>query len=250
MKQILLVGKTNEDGQQLASFLSQYFGVQTFDSDLTTAGGMISAMKPDLLMISVDGLLLAPMMTLTELRNANPDTPTVTFGKVDDFVRFEKLYVGDPIENVNLPLNEESAFYIVCTKLKVSQKKVKEAAKGKKKVLVIDDDATTLRSTKSMLENQYAVSLANSGPKGLEMIEKDRPDLIILDYDMPGMNGREVLQKIRENKELDTLPVLFVTGVTDKSNITSLISLHPAGYLLKPVSMDVLTGEIEKNIKK
>lgn len=249
MKQILMVGKIGELEQPLVDYFSRYFGVQTLDMDLTAAGGMIGAMKPNLLLLSADALLLAPMMTLTDIRKANPEIPTVSFGKVDDFVRFEKLYVGDPIENINLPLDEDSALFIACSKMKVSMKKVKVEASGKKKILVVDDDATTLRSFKSMLENKYEVQLANSGEKALESVAKTVPDLILLDFDMPGMSGKEMIQKLRENKAYAAIPVIFVTSVTDKRQITTLIPFRPSGYLLKPVSMDVLSAEIEKSIK-
>ena len=249
MKQLLAIGKVSEEAKAAFSYLEQYFGMQVFEQSLDAASGVAQAMKPDLIMVSVDELLVSPTMAMNEFQKANPEKPIITFGKVEDFVRFEKLYVGDPLENLNLPLDEDAALFLLCSKLKISRKKLKEQSENKKTVLVIDDDATTLRSMKSILENTYSVELANSGEKAFQMMEEKIPDLILLDYEMPGMNGKEVLEKIRNTEPYKNLPVIFVTGVTEKSYITALISLRPSGYLLKPITMDVLLNEIAKVLK-
>ena len=249
MKQLLAIGKTSEDAKAAFSYLEKYFGVQIFEQSIDTAKGIVGAMKPDMILVSVEELLLSPTMALNELQKECEGIPVVTYGKVEDFVRFEKLYVGEPLENLKIPFDEDAALFLVCSKLKISMKKLKQESANKKTILVIDDDATTLRSMKSILDNKYNVELANSGEKAFQMMEKKVPDLVLLDYDMPVMNGKEVLEKIRATKEYANLPAIFVTAVTDKSNITSLVSLRPSGYLLKPITMDVLLAEIEKVLK-
>ena len=248
MKQLLAIGKMDDDAKACFKYLEQFFGMQMMESSIDSCAGVIEVMKPDLLLVSVDELLVSPTMALNNLVEKNPDLPLITFGKVQDFVRFEKLYVGGPLENLNLPFEEEAAMYLVCSKLKVSQKKVKQEAAKKKTILVVDDDATTLRSLKSILEDKYNVNLANSGEKTFEMLSNKIPDLILLDYEMPDMNGREVLQKIRDTQEYKNIPVIFVTGISDKNLITPLIALHPAGYILKPITMDVIKSQVEKII--
>ena len=249
MKQLLAIGKASEEAKAAFSQLEQYFGIQIFEQSLDAADGVVEAMKPDLLLISVEELLVSPTMAMNEFIQKHPDKLFVTFGKVEDFVRFEKLYVGDLLENLNIPYDEDAALFLLCSKLKISRKVLKEQSANKKTILVIDDDATTLRSMKSILENKYAVELANSGAKAFQMMEKKIPDMVILDYEMPEMNGKEVLEKIRATEQYAKLPVLFVTGVTAKENITSLIRLRPSGYLLKPITMNVLLDEIAKILK-
>lgn len=249
MKQLLAIGKTNDEAKALYSYFERFFGVQVFEQSIDSVTGVIQAMKPDLLLVSVEELLVSPTMALNDLQKALPDQLILTVGKTEDFVRFEKLYVGEPIENINLPFDDDAALFAVCSKLKISMKKLKQESANKKTILVVDDDATTLRSLKSILDDKYNVELAISGEKAFQLMEQKVPDLLILDYDMPVMNGKQVLEKVRATKNLAHLPAIFVTGVTDKSNITSLISLRPSGYLLKPITMDVLLAEIEKVLK-
>ena len=248
MKQLLAIGKMDEDSKACFQYLEQYFGVQMMEASIDSCIGVIEAMKPDLLLISVEELLVSPTMTLNTLQDNHPELSIVTFGKVQDFVRFEKLYVGGSLDNLNSPFEEEAAMYLICTKLKVSQKKVKQEAATKKTILVVDDDATTLRSLKSMLEDKYNINLANSGEKTFEMLANRIPDLILLDYEMPEMNGREVLEKIRGDEKYRSIPVIFVTSISDKEQITPLIALRPSGYILKPITMDVIKAEIAKII--
>ena len=228
MKQLLAIGKMDEDARACFKYLEQFFGVQ--------------------LLVSLEELLVSPTMALNTIQDKNPDLNVVTFGKVQDFVRFEKLYVGGPLDNLNIPFEEESAMYLICTKLKVSQKKIKQEAAKKKTILVVDDDATTLRSLKTMLEEKYNVNLANSGEKTFEMLSNKIPDLILLDYEMPDMNGKEVLEKIRADEKYRGIPVIFVTGISDKEQITPLIALRPSGYILKPITMDIIKSEVSKVI--
>ncbi|MBP5265846.1 MAG: response regulator [Lachnospiraceae bacterium] len=108
------------------------------------------------------------------------------------------------------------------------------------KVMIIDDDAGTLRSIKSLLDGAYAVSVANSGKKALDMLPVEKPDVILLDYEMPMMNGPETLQKIRMKPGFKDTPVIFLTGVNDRSQIAAALALRPAGYLLKPVNQSKL----------
>lgn len=108
------------------------------------------------------------------------------------------------------------------------------------KVMIIDDDAGTLRSIKSLLDGAYAVSVANSGKKALDMLPVEKPDVILLDYEMPMMNGPETLQKIRMKPGFKDTPVIFLTGVNDRSQISAALALRPAGYLLKPVNQSKL----------
>lgn len=248
MKQLLAIGKMDEDARACFKYLEQFFGVQMMESPIDSCTGVIEAMKPDLLLVSLEELLVSPTMALNTIQDKNPELNVVTFGKVQDFVRFEKLYVGGPLDNLNIPFEEEAAMYLICTKLKVSQKKIKQEAAKKKTILIVDDDATTLRSLKTMLEEKYNVNLANSGEKTFEMLSNKIPDLILLDYEMPDMDGKEVLEKIRADEKYRGIPVIFVTGISDKEQITPLIALRPSGYILKPITMDIIKSEVAKVI--
>lgn len=104
----------------------------------------------------------------------------------------------------------------------------------KKKLLIVDDDGTTLRVLKGMLEHQYDVTIVNSGVNAIKAIGKKRPDVILLDYEMPVCDGRQTLEMLRADEESRNIPVVFLTGVNDREHIEAVLSLRPAGYLLKP----------------
>ena len=249
MKQLLAVGKASDQAKEVFSYLEKFFGIQVLEQSLDGVAGIVTAMRPDMVLVSVEELLASPTEAMGNFISANPGLSVATFGTPDDFTRFSKMYTGDPIQNINLPLDEEACLFLICSTLKISMKKLKAESANKKTVLVVDDDATTLRSIKSILENKYNVELANSAAKAFEIMEKKVPDLILLDYEMPVMNGKEMLEKVRATSQYAHLPVIFVTSMTDKTIISSLIPLRPSGYLLKPITMDVLNAEVEKVLK-
>ncbi len=100
-------------------------------------------------------------------------------------------------------------------------------------VLLVDDDDDFLALTSRWLKKDYAVTAVNSGKKALAALEKEVPELLLLDYEMPEMNGAEVLRQIRANPKLKDLAVVFLTGTDDKENVRKAESLHPEGFLLK-----------------
>ena len=78
------------------------------------------------------------------------------------------------------------------------------------------------------------------------MIAKKHPDLILLDYEMPEMNGKMTLEKIREDASMADIPVIFLTAVADKEHITAVLRLNPAGYFLKPLEKEKLLEAVDK----
>lgn len=114
----------------------------------------------------------------------------------------------------------------------------------KAKVMVVDDDAGTLRNIKSLLSDMYDVVVANSGRKALEIIGMENPDIILLDYEMPLMKGPETMRHIREKRGFENIPIVFLTGVNDRAQITAALAMKPTGYLLKPVNKEKLLNTV------
>ncbi|MGN0343242.1 MAG: response regulator [Roseburia sp.] len=117
---------------------------------------------------------------------------------------------------------------------------------GKKSILVVDDSALALRSMKTMLSEKYRVTIATSAKRGMEAIRNKRPDLILLDYDMPECDGREMLKMIRQDKEIADIPVIFLTAVADKEHIMAVLQLNPNGYFRKPLERNMVMKAIAK----
>ena len=141
----------------------------------------------------------------------------------------------------------------VCRRLGLEEGKVEQAALqenrdngGKKRILVVDDNGTALRTIKAMLEDTYEVAMAISGAQAMTSIGKKRPDLILLDYEMPVCDGKMTLEMIRADADLTSIPVVFLTAINDRENIEAVLKLKPAGYFLKPPVKERLLQEIQK----
>ena len=109
-----------------------------------------------------------------------------------------------------------------------------------KTILLIDDDGKMLKLLKSYLDNLYTVYPVRGGSAALNFLQEKKPDLIILDYMMPGVDGPHTLEMIREIKDCEDIPVMFLTGVTEKVRMMESLSKNPAGYLVKPVAREEL----------
>lgn len=111
---------------------------------------------------------------------------------------------------------------------------------GRKSVLIIDDDIDLLRILRIYLQDDYKVSVINSGQMAVQMVHTLRPDVILLDYMMPGMNGADLLRSFREEEGAKDIPVFFLTGKTDEETIRECMSCKPSGYIVKPIAKAAL----------
>lgn len=121
---------------------------------------------------------------------------------------------------------------------------------AKKKVLVVDDSGAVLRNVKSWLEDKYDVVLANSGAQALRYLAIDRPDLVLLDYEMPVADGRQVLEMMRSEIAFQDIPVIFLTSKADKQSVISVMSLRPEGYLLKTMQPSEIVKAVDDFFEK
>lgn len=103
----------------------------------------------------------------------------------------------------------------------------------KPRILVVDDEPIFLRNVKSWLGEDFDVSLVNSGEAAIEFLDMRPVDLVLLDYKMPGMDGSDVLRRIRDDIDFQDLPVIFLTASNDKESVMGIMHLNPAGYILK-----------------
>ena len=118
------------------------------------------------------------------------------------------------------------------------------------KILVVDDSATLRMGIKKLLSIDYVVALAQSGAAALRCIILDKPDLVLLDYEMPVCNGKQVLEMIRSEETLADVPVIFLTGRTDLETVKKLIALKPEGYLAKYLKPEEIKQKIDAYFQK
>lgn len=164
------------------------------------------------------------------------------------------LYLVKPITNSMILANIQEYFEerdeerkrIAWEKKAAALKSKMEEKAARKHILIVDDDANMLRTLKAQLEDRYNVATAINGSLALRFLLKKKTDLILLDYEMPGQDGAQILGALRGNEETREIPVVFLTGVSDTDKIKKVLAMKPQGYLLKPVEHEKLMAMIGK----
>lgn len=252
MKKILLVGKLNDVMKETNKYLSQFFHVQLCSENANVLEGMIKIVNPDLVLISLIGAYGIDTSIFFMLSDQYSKIPVLTIGTKEESNHFFKYYEEEQFENLIRPVDNTVIMDAICEKLALNKndlgKNMEEKKEGeeKKRILVVDDNGTALRTMKAMLEEHYEVAVAISGAQAMTSIGKKRPDLILLDYEMPICDGKMTLEMIRAEDDLKNIPVIFLTAVNDRANIEAVLKLKPAGYILKPPIKDKLIAEMEK----
>ncbi len=108
----------------------------------------------------------------------------------------------------------------------------------KKSVLAVDDSRTVLNMVELYLKNDYEIILATSGNQAFQILQKRMVDIILLDINMPVMNGLVVLKKLREIEEYQEIPVLFLTGDAHRATVVESFQTGSQGYILKPLKKE------------
>ncbi len=121
----------------------------------------------------------------------------------------------------------------------------KNTASRKKKILVVDDSDFMRKTMLNLLESDYEVLTADSGLSAIRSITLTRPDLVLLDYEMPVCNGKQVLEMIRSEKDYADISVIFLTCRVDRESVERAILLRPDGYLSKSLSTESIKREID-----
>ncbi len=116
----------------------------------------------------------------------------------------------------------------------------------KKRVLIVDDDIMTLKILKKYLDEIYDVVTENAGYRFIEKMGTYDADLILLDIEMPVVNGLEAFEKLRSDPELKDTPVVFLSGVSNPNLVRELMGKGAAGYLVKTIPKRELLSRLEK----
>lgn len=245
VEKIVFIGAENEKNVQFVEALQKQYDVLELASITDETGEIVGIRdtliqsEPKLIVVSLYGLCQDYEKTFDYTKVYYNATPIIILGKKSSHAKYEKYY-GSPLFN---PLNDPEASDVVdeCNnKLGIS-----ELEGERKHILIVDDNALTLRNIKKMLEDKYSVSVAVSGAQAFIAIGKNKPDLILLDYDMPVMDGKMVLESLRADVELAKIPIIFLTSMAQGELVAELIQMKPAGYILKPPDKVLLRREIK-----
>jgi response regulator RpfG family c-di-GMP phosphodiesterase len=126
--------------------------------------------------------------------------------------------------------------------------RVEMSNKEKQVILVVDDQPFDCDLIVRLIGDRYAVKAFTSGEAALKYLENNMVDLALLDYEMPGMTGYEVLFGIHMNKNTSNIPCIFITGVYCQRLEVEIRERGATDYILKPINRDKLLACIEKYI--
>ena len=119
----------------------------------------------------------------------------------------------------------------------------------KRTVLVVDDTPDNLSLLSGVLKDEYKVKVANSGERALQILQAGPlPDVVLLDVMMPGMNGHEVLRRIREDDRMRAVPVIFVTAMSEAADEERGFALGAVDYIVKPISPPTVLARVRTHI--
>lgn len=262
MKKILLIGNFTDIYSDINEYLSKEYQIQMSPFDLKSVEGITKIAKPDLILICMVGAEKGNEMVFELLNEKRSHIPVLVIVSKEGLRDIRDYCVGERYHILHTPCKNREIMdackdiispipYVDNENEQVlfgGAALVKSRSKRKKNILVVDDTAMMLRNIKEMLKSQFDVTLSKSGKAALEIIAKDMPDLVLLDYDMPEMDGSETFKKIKEMVG-NSIPVIFLTGVTGKDKIIEVLKDKPAGYILKPPDRDMLIKKIEDALK-
>ncbi|MGI1945656.1 HD domain-containing phosphohydrolase [Shewanella glacialipiscicola] len=112
-------------------------------------------------------------------------------------------------------------------------------------VLIVDDTPENIDILVGILSDDYKIKVAIDGPRALALVAKSRPDLILLDVMMPGMNGYEVCKLLKQDPLTSHIPVIFVTALSEVADETQGFALGAVDYITKPVSAAVVKARVK-----
>ncbi len=118
-------------------------------------------------------------------------------------------------------------------------------------ILIVDDNNENRRVLATVLSknSNYNLTLAHNGSSALESIEEDSPDLILLDIMMPGMDGYEVADKLKENEENNSIPIIFITANTEQESVTKAFTSGGIDYITKPFNHKELLARVNVQVQ-
>lgn len=210
-----------------------------------TSVNEINAIKEDItaVLMYTDEELVKKQQALVFLRDkiVEEDISVFVIGDVNELAEIRKLVPKQLLKKeFQRPIDVKAVVSDMDEYIKANGKHTK------KKILVVDDSGAMLRNVKGWLEDRYQVILANSGTMAIKYLSTNRPDLVLLDYEMPVLNGKQVLEMIRSESEFSNIPVMFLTSKNDKESIQQVLSLKPEGYILKTTSPEQIVQMINE----
>lgn len=280
MKRILFVADFNDTAHCIQEAMLSRYQVQLCSmKNAEDVSHMIRMFRPDMVVVFISCYQNISSKLFYILTIVHAAIPIITIGKKEDTMQYEMLYSKTQYTHLYRPIKNRDIMKCIADRLHITEDenaehkdisdisnyienedKIKnktdiwdeaeldnEADADKRKhILLVDNDDEIYNNMKSIIGDRYRVSVAGTELQAMRMLEKDRPDMMFLSYEMPLCEGRIMLEMIRSDEELRKLPVVFLTKIVEKRNIASIIRLKPAGCILKPLDKEIVMRIIEK----
>jgi len=247
MKKVLIIGDLSNSDKNLSDYLSGEYQVQLCTKQLDNIQAMTGILKPDLAILShLEESQDQPI--LDWFHKKHEKLPVLVIVGSRDAQQHKELFEIEQFNKLAPPITKTSV-QNKCHQI-LKSGKASRYTSDKKKILIVDDTPVMLRNLKAMLDHTYDVVLATSGRQALGAIPQEHPDLVLLDYEMPEMNGREVFETMLADEEMQHIPVVFLTSVSDRKAVYSILQSKPAGYILKPADQEKLLGTVQEVLNK
>ena len=246
MKKILLVGELGAVVRSLNECLCANYAVQICSKQLDNVQGMVKIIKPDMIVICQLEMEDKTPEIYQWLNSDCKRIPILVITTIIEWESCRKYCQENNFDKMFRPVSKKDLLD-KCRRMldQYAEAHDKYDECRKKRILIVDDSPIVLRNLKDLLGSQYDIFLSTSGEQALKMIPAKSPDLILLDYEMPGMDGRETFEAILEDNSMKHIPVVFLTSVAKRQPIYDVLKSIPAGYILKPPDREKLLGTIE-----
>lgn len=147
-------------------------------------------------------------------------------------------------EGIGVPIGADNAM------TEIERYLLKRGRNRKNKILVVDDSVTIRQGLKNLLSTSYDVNLARSGVAAIRAITLEKPDLVLMDYEMPVCDGRHTLEMLRSEEEFADIPVIFLTSRGDPESVSKVMDLKPEGYMLKYLKPTEIKNRIDEYFQR
>ena len=161
---------------------------------------------------------------------------------LDDIVRRKKA-LGN-YEQFVLPIDENKLGQFIDDVVSDGEES------ARKRILIVDDDPAYAKVVRGWIGGTYQTNIVTNGTQAIKFLGKNQVDLILLDYEMPIIDGPKVLEMIRNEENVRDIPVVFLTGIGTRESVERVMSLGPAGYILKSTNRDDLLAKIKGVLSK
>ncbi len=120
---------------------------------------------------------------------------------------------------------------------------------GRKRILLVDDDPDYAKMVRSWIKDKYKTDIVTAGMQAITYLMKKKVDLILLDYEMPVVDGPQVLQMLRQEETTKDIPIVFLTGVSTVEGVKRVMALKPLGYILKSTTSKDLLAFLDEKLQ-